>query len=289
MHTLIHDPSWWVAAPIRWFVLVGLALVGGASAFDLYAIRETAYASGMEPALDALRARTLGLRRRGVVIAIPANVAALGAHVGVLAGGHFAWGIAWLVRLCALGVAAGVLRRPAVTACAAGLALLTLSASGHAVVAAHPIEATVAVLADWLHLGAAAVWVGGVAVLATSLQPSLAGLAGPERKEFIAAVIKRFSVAALTAVVIIGFTGSFAAVVQVGSLTGFLGTVYGRVVIAKVTLLMVILGIAFAHDREGRGEPEGRLFAGTVRVEALVMLVVLALSALLTSLPPPSV
>lgn len=288
MHALFHGHLWWLAAPLRWLVLVGLAVAGGASAFDLFALRETAYAPNAEPALRALRGWTVDLRCYGLALAAPANVAALGAQLTALTGLHLAWGIAWLVRMAAIGVAVRVIRRPVAAACATAVALLTLSASGHAVMAGQPLFAGVAVVADWLHLSAVTVWAGGVAVFATGLQVSLAPLAPRDRGPFIAALIQRFSVVALTALTFVALTGAYAAVIQLGSLDAVVDTAYGWVVIAKVILLLCVLGIAFAHDREGRGEPEGRFFVGTVRAEACVMLAILALSALLTSLRPPS-
>jgi copper transport protein len=116
--------------------------------------------------------------------------------------------------------------------------LLTPGLAGHA-----STEGSVAVgiALDVLHLGAAAVWCGGLAVLGAILAP---GLRPEERPDDIVRVARTFSAYAFSAVLVIVATGTVQSVRQVGSLYAFFNTVYGRTLLVKIGLvfLLVVLG-----------------------------------------------
>ena len=96
-----------------------------------------------------------------------------------------------------------------------------------------PLSAT----ADAVHLAAACVWVGGLAVLVYAL---LGRAAGGE----LAAVLPRWSRTAMAAVAAIVITGTFQAWRNIGTLPALTGTDYGRLVLAKVGCLLVLLVLA---------------------------------------------
>ena len=111
--------------------------------------------------------------------------------------------------------------------------------SGHAVTGDW---VTVAVIADTVHVLAMAVWLGGLAVLATVLLP---GRPAAEVRE----PLTRWSRVALLSVVAIVVSGGFQTWRQVGSLDALRSTDYGRMLIVKLVVFAVLVAVA-AFSRE---------------------------------------
>ncbi len=189
------------------------------------------------------------------------------------------WSHWWAVRLMTL-VAIGVgLRRasPWWTSCAGigVLSLLARSLQGHA--GAH---GTMPALLDWIHLTAASAWVGGLVqlVLLARVTPRLATRAS-----------RLFTIAVGPLIL----SGIYGALLHVPSTARLVGTPYGRVLLAKIALAAA--GVTFGalnHYRHVPALEQGKPDAGlrllrTVRVEALVAIVLLLLSAALGVLPMP--
>ncbi len=170
----------------------------------------------------------------------------------------------------------------------------------------------VVALADMVHLGAGAVWFGGLVALAAVLRRAseTVDAAG------VADVVAWFSSAAAVAVVAAGLAGAVLAAVGVGSVEAATGTTYGVLVLGKVALVAVVVGIGgwnrFAlvpRVRAGvRAVPEGAAattavplpprtvtvaqdaitsLQRTVRLEAVLLVGVLVLTVLLASQPTP--
>lgn len=99
-----------------------------------------------------------------------------------------------------------------------------------------------AVAADWLHLLATVVWVGGLAtfVLVIGLIRRHRDPAAPA----LATLVAYFSNTARVAVAILIATGLYLAWLQVGSPDGLLTTNYGRVLVIKGVLMLPLLLIA---------------------------------------------
>ena len=151
-------------------------------------------------------------------------------------------GHALMARLVVLAVAAVVgdlgLRRGAALAMAFTLAVAaTWGVTGHAATGG---GARLAMAALTLHVAAMAVWVGGLFVVALAL-------AGGGRA--VAEVVGRFSRLALGAVGVLVATGLYQAWREVGSAGGLVDTAYGRLLLAKVGLLLCVIGVA----RQSRG------------------------------------
>jgi copper transport protein len=129
--------------------------------------------------------------------------------------------------------------------------LLTPGLAGHA-----STEGSVAVgmALDVLHLGAAAVWCGGLAVLGAVLAP---GMRPEERPEDIVRVARTFSAYAFSAVVVIVATGTVQSVRQVGSVYALFNTVYGRTLLVKIGLVvtLIVLGAVSRRIVLGRWWP----------------------------------
>ena len=158
---------------------------------------------------------------------------------GALAGGHPSMAVRWVAACPARAVRP--LDAPTGRVLAAlGLAyLLALALSGHA--SALPHMALTAVALDWLHLIAMAVWVGGMAAIALTLVPV------PERRTELLDLLDRFSPAAYIALVAAAATGMFNAQVRLTGLDALAGTLYGRVLLAKLALIAAIVALSASH------------------------------------------
>ena len=90
-----------------------------------------------------------------------------------------------------------------------------------------------AIFADYVHLLAMGLWIGGLGVIAATLTAS--GDLGPDgRKAFLVRLMPRFSAIALTCWAALGLTGLYAGYLQIGSWSGPTDTPYGRALIYKL-------------------------------------------------------
>jgi putative copper export protein/mono/diheme cytochrome c family protein len=186
----------------------------------------------------------------------------------------------------------GVRRAPGQLAMVAtGVALLTSSLNSHG--AALLSGAYLAVVVDWLHFLGVSAWIGGLISLVYVLPITVRASQGTGDR-VLARAVARFSNLALAAVGAITLTGAFQAWLEVGSWEGFVQTVYGLSVTAKVGLLIVMLGLAAFNlliVRPGLERMPGSgsatlASALAVRGEVAVGVVVLVVAALLTGLSP---
>ncbi len=107
--------------------------------------------------------------------------------------------------------------------------------SGHP--GASPVP-TVSVVADAAHLGAMAVWLGGLVLLGGVL---LRRASGRE----LAAILPVWSSWALLAVVALVVTGVAQSIIEVATPGALVNTRYGRLVLAKIVLLAGVVGLAW--------------------------------------------
>ncbi len=156
-----------------------------------------------------------------------------------------------------------------------GLAALSFAVSGHALSA----PGQVAPVLTALHAGAIIVWVGGLLPLALVMQ-------GGDRL----LILRRFSVIALPAVVVILGSGSALTLLHWGS-PDLLASDWARLLVVKLLLVVSMLGLALWHRLRampllagGADAPVRR----SVALEALLGLVVLALAMGFRLAPPPS-
>ncbi|HET7517527.1 MAG TPA: CopD family protein [Actinomycetes bacterium] len=224
------------------------------------------------------------------------------------------FGNAWALRILLLLILALLLvwskreaeRTPrsawlAVAVSAAGLAV-TPALSGHA--AAGPTAAVGAVVGV-VHFSAAAAWFGGLVLLGTCVLPRAeGGLLG---------AVARFSSVAFTAMVVIVVTGMVQGWRQGGSLQALGDTAYGRLLVVKVAVFLLLIVVAGrsrvlvrrkltarvligAPDRRGPGAARPGLtddarslwlLRRLVLAEVVIAVVVLAVTALLGIALPP--
>ncbi|MFI6566831.1 copper resistance CopC/CopD family protein [Streptomyces sp. NPDC050534] len=228
-------------------------------------------------------------------------------------------GLVLLARLALLLVAAVLAVRlrkrealsrplPAAGAVLAVALALTWAAAEHA---SAGIQVPVAMASSVLHLLAMAVWLGGLTALLVLLH----------RTEPPAAVVARFSRVAFVSVTVLVVTGVYQSWRGLGSFGAFTGTTYGRLLLAKLAAVVLLLAAAglsrrwtarLVPDRAeaavrervpepvggpppaAAGEPAGPPGAGTGRrglrrsvlAEVAVGVVVLVLTTVLTGTLP---
>lgn len=162
------------------------------------------------------------------------------------------------------------------------------AASGHTR-SAHP--GWLVVIADTVHVAAAAIWVGGVVMLAWTVRTSKRV---PDDPVTVADEVRSFSRLATVTIVAVAAAGVVLALIEIGSISGLVQTAYGRLVLAKVGLL-VALGVlgAFNHfrlvpalvKRPDRVARWGYLHR-TLRLEALALVAVLGVTGVLVDAVP---
>lgn len=311
-----------VFAVVRWAVFAALVLLVGAAGFCLVAWPE---------GLGLARVRALLWWAWGVAVgATVVSVGAQGAYVGALGLGDIVdpdvvssvldvrYGRVALSRIALLVVAgvllvatagrgeiAGAGSTPKTapgpgTGARVGLGLLgaalvlTLGLSGHA--AAGDLV-PIALVVDVVHVGAVALWLGGLVVVLAALLP---------RRDpgELALVVPRFSSIAFASVAALVVTGSFQSWRQVGGLEALTDTTYGQLLLAKLALFVVMVGFGYLGRRwvqrgygpaataareDGEAIDDDLVVAGyrrSIRVETAIGLAVLAVTALLVNAQP---
>jgi len=149
------------------------------------------------------------------------------------------------------------------------------------------------VIADAMHLVAAAVWVGGLLPLALLLMSAGRG-ADPEFGSMARKVTRRFSTLGVICVGIILATGLVNTCVLAGSVPALLETEYGRLLLAKIGLFIAMVCIAavnrlrltprLAHAH-ANSEVVRQLRRNTL-IEAVLGLIIVSIVGVLGTLPP---
>ena len=172
-------------------------------------------------------------------------------------------------------------------------ALLPLAAAGHA--AAVEPDTLRAIALDGLHVLGAGIWVGGLLPLALLLRAAATD-EGADARPYAVLAARRFSRAAVGIVLVLAATGTWLAITHVGNVAGLVGTSYGRLLLAKLALLVLALGLAALNrsvllprlggDGPTVGRPAMRRLAGFVAVEAGLALAILVIVAAMNVTPP---
>ncbi len=158
-----------------------------------------------------------------------------------------------------------------------------LSLSGHSAV--DPGSTRVSALADWFHLSAALLWVGGLVYLGSCVWPLAPGL---RRDAFV-----RFSRLATLLIAILLGAGIYLSVVRLPALSDLWRESYGRVLLVKIALVSVALAWGAFHHFVARPALErhsGRtgFLARSLVGEAALAMSILLLAAILVNSKPPA-
>jgi copper transport protein len=165
----------------------------------------------------------------------------------------------------------------------AALAAVSFATAGHPDTLTNPLLAGAI---DGVHLLAAAVWFGGLVALWVVLR---------SRHEAISAarVVARFSLLASVALVAVSAAGTYLAWREVGSLHELTATTYGRLILAKVAAVSAVALLGLLNNRRlvpaitRAPERAAALLRRTVRVEATVLVGVIAITSVLVNVSPP--
>jgi copper transport protein len=175
-------------------------------------------------------------------------------------------------------------------AAAAGLALAAGSI-GHARTESHPALGVPSVAA---HLLAVSIWVGGLAALVVLGAAAWSAVPREDRNPLVRQVVNRFSRLALSAVAVLVASGTLNAVLDLAALSDLWRTTYGRVLSAKIALLVVALAFGAWHlwiapRRLAVTDPAGaasRSFRLSTTAELVVLAAVVGFASALVALVP---
>ncbi len=188
-------------------------------------------------------------------------------------------GLAALVALAATWAARGTgASRWWVATGVGGVLLVTLAQQSHAATEGDVLP----LVAAWLHVVAAALWMGGLIGFPLLLLGPLRKVAPDEQSRLRRAAVRRFSKVATIGVMTIIATGLYATLLNVPSFADLIGSAYGRALIMKLGLMVFLLatgGINFMDKGDG---PFGRM----VGAELVLAIAIFVAAGFLTSLPP---
>jgi putative copper export protein len=160
-----------------------------------------------------------------------------------------------------------------------------LSLSGHDAV--DPGSTWRSTLADWLHLSAAALWVGGLVQLAFVVWPLAPEL---RRQAFL-----RFSRLASVLIAVLLGAGVYLSIVRLPALSDLWTQGYGRVLLVKLSLVGLALTWGAVHHfvarpalERGSGGPILARLPRSLAGESAVAMAILLVAAVLVDSKPPS-
>jgi copper transport protein len=142
---------------------------------------------------------------------------------------------------------------------------------------------------DYLHVVAISIWLGGVVTFSYVAMPS----ARRDDPRELGKTIWRFSLTALVAVAVIVTTGTLQALDRLVLVEDLVETPYGIALLAKILLLVGLLGLGALNllvwgPRLRRGLAAGAQFSRGVISETALFAGVLVAAAFLTSVAPPA-
>ena len=241
----------------RWmWALVSLLVVAGLAELPLYAVRASGQSLSLgllEEALFDTRVGQLWMERivLGLLVAAAATYAARSRRPAY-------WWIA------ALGTGA--------------LLLMTLTRQSHAAAEGGFLPFA----ADWLHVMAASLWMGGLLGFPILLIGPLRTMPAETRTKLLGRTVRRFSKVATIAVMALISTGLYAALLHMPSLSALVDTPYGRALAMKLGFSVFLFAAGGLNLMLQGREPFGHL----VSAELLLAIGIFVATGFLTSLPP---
>jgi copper transport protein len=285
---------------VRWLYFLALALTIGALGFRLVVLRGLAVPPALEKRLYLLAgAGVVGVLEVGIlafllrcedVLQLPFGKFLYGDLSPISGGTRYGKTFVAMTLGFALVAAflylAWLLDRTRLLLPALGLAVFFaggLSVSGHDAV--DPGSSWKSALADWVHLSAVSLWIGGLVALAVAVWPAAPAL----RRE----VFARFSRYATVLVALVVAAGTYLAIVRLPALHDLWRTSYGRVLLVKLALVALVLAWGAVHRFVVRpalaGAGDGFLarVGRSVAGESVAAIAVLLAAAVLVDSKPP--
>jgi copper transport protein len=273
----------------NWLTFVALFLVVGSAGARLVAARAdvtlpSCRMLGSSGAALALVAALLRLLAQALNFLDPGDPLTHDAFRAVL---HTTWGTGWACQVAAAVLALFMAGTARFAPVAAVLIAFTLPLTGHA--ADFPLGFPAGVVVHGFHGLAAAGWLGtlGVMMLAWNSQRRTAGVDAPVT---LARLVQRFSPVALTSALVMAVTGAITAVTMLKSWEALFGTTYGRLLLAKLAVLLAVLALGAMNWRVYgpalARAPSNRRLLRSATAEVVLALVILGLTGSLVSASP---
>ncbi len=151
-----------------------------------------------------------------------------------------------------------------------------------------------AIIFDFIHLLGTAAWAGGLMLLPLMLHQHRQ-TAAAENPTSLGPLFRRYGQMAKLSFFVLWTTGLLSSLVQIPSIESLFNTHYGRVLLIKIALMLVVWGISMVSSRVFRGRPDPakmpalmqkftRLVGGAAVASLVLMLVV---AVLVQTQPPP--
>ncbi|MEK3799030.1 copper resistance protein CopC [Peribacillus sp. FSL H8-0477] len=197
---------------------------------------------------------------------------------------HTTFGTIWMIEMGLLVIlfSSLLLTKKAISAAYGSFlliaALILCKASiGHTAAVNNQV---LAVIMDFFHLLGMALWLGTLLALVILLP-------GESKKgkdhSIYWQTIQRFSAFAIVFVLILLVTGIYSSVQHVSSIQSLVTTSYGKVLIGKILLMLIMIGMGAYHSF--RGKCKEKKLGPSVLIEFSIGLIIIMLAALLTNLP----
>jgi copper transport protein len=291
----------------RWAELVALLTLVGSVVYRLFILQDAALPSAIT-ADSADRARRLALG--AVLLFLVATLTRAVSEsnlVGAASTGRFnavvtvvrdtGWGHGWMIGLVGAlvmlaGLAAG--RGSYVGWVIAGLGVAAVATSealtGHAGASLHRLPLAVAV--DVAHVLGAGGWLGGLTAVMFCGMPALRGVSDDERPRVGSSLVRAYHRAAVDSVTVVVLTALVAAWLRLGTISELWTSAYGNMLLRKIFFVVILLGFGLYHWRtsvKADWDADSKFrFQRTVAFELVIGAVVVAFTALLIGMNPPT-
>ncbi|HET7371807.1 MAG TPA: CopD family protein, partial [Gemmatimonadaceae bacterium] len=176
-------------------------------------------------------------------------------------------------------------------AAAVGAVLICLgeALTGHAAALS---RSALAIAADVTHVLGAGGWIGGLAALLLSVFPAIGALEQVQESRVGSRVVRAYHATAVESVAIVAISALVAAWLRLPAVNALWSTTYGRILLIKVCVVLVVLAFGGYHYRSAVSVEWGAGTAGKFRrsaaAELLVGAIVVAITAVLISTPLPT-
>jgi copper transport protein len=153
-------------------------------------------------------------------------------------------------------------------------------------ITSHAVSSTdllVSIEFDFLHLLCASIWIGSLTAMAVLLPLNR----DEEGKILFQQMVRRFSTWGKVCVFFLVITGVYLGLKYVPTFHALFYTNYGRVLVSKVALFLVMLIFAFLNSLKGRRD-EAKKWGMSIWSEVTIGVIVLFLAVILTNLPTAS-
>jgi copper transport protein len=279
---------------LAWLQFVGIVLTGGLLSFRVARESRITLWVAVAGATVALHAALFGFLAGAYPIVGGGGLSSfidteiepirVGTHLGQ------AWMVMTFAWLAVLGLLLSAWvyprrREPLLT----GAGILALAIAFGLSWASHPASrGTLALLADYIHVLAAALWVGGLVALVIAVR----SVPRPGREEAVRRGILQFSRLAAPTVAVVVLAGAYLALRELPSASALFSGGYGIALLIKASVAVAAVALGGYHrrfvvPRLAAGAPIATI-RRTLVLELGLLVTVLALAAVLTQRAPPT-